>query len=128
MQPVARRVEMSTGSSEHRVSPVIATAQVNLDKLQAQGAQIQAHKTSTPNQHQQVKQEPDNQPQISAGHNNQNNNTNFNKYQDTPQIDESKSLEKGICSRTHGLTGFRFDGSDVGTPEHASSPSTSSER
>ncbi|CAG5091105.1 Oidioi.mRNA.OKI2018_I69.PAR.g12857.t1.cds [Oikopleura dioica] len=99
VQPVARRMEMSNaGSGEQRVSPVIATAQVNLDKLQAQGAQIQAHKTATPN-NQQVKQEPDNQPQISAGHNNQNNNTNFNK----------------------------FDGSDVGTPEHASSPSTSSE-
>lgn len=91
---VARRVERSVATNE-RLSPVIATAQVNLDKLQSRN-QNQSNNNS------QVKQEPENAGLLQSGHNNQNQNqasNNFNK----------------------------FDGSDVGTPENASSPSTSSE-
>jgi len=92
---VARRVERSVATSE-RLSPVIATAQVNLDKLQARNQNNQ-------NNNNQVKQEPENAAVLQSGQNSHNNqsqaNNNFNK----------------------------FDGSDVGTPENASSPSTSSE-
>ena len=118
---VARRVERSVATNE-RLSPVIATAQVNLDKLQARNQNNQSNNSNNS----QVKQEPENAGLLQSAHNNQNQaNNNFNKYQ---SLENNQSLENGICARTHGLTGFRFDGSDVGTPENASSPSTSSER
>jgi len=92
---VARRVERSVATNE-RLSPVIATAQVNLDKLQARNQNNQSNNSNNS----QVKQEPENAGLLQSAHNNQNQaNNNFNK----------------------------FDGSDVGTPENASSPSTSSE-
>lgn len=92
---MARRVERSVTTNE-RLSPVIATAQVNLDKLQARNSNNQNNQSNKS----QVKQEPENAALLQSAHNNQNqSNNNFNK----------------------------FDGSDVGTPENASSPSTSSE-
>ena len=89
---------------------------------------MQSRNQNQSNNNSQVKQEPENAGLLQSGHNNQNQNqasNNFNKYQ---SLENKLSLENGICARTHGLTGFRFDGSDVGTPENASSPSTSSER
>ncbi|CBY33549.1 unnamed protein product [Oikopleura dioica] len=92
---MARRVERSVTTNE-RLSPVIATAQVNLDKLQARNSSNQNNQSNKSP----VKQEPENAALLQSAHNNQNqSNNNFNK----------------------------FDGSDVGTPENASSPSTSSE-
>jgi len=118
---MARRVERSVTTNE-RLSPVIATAQVNLDKLQARNSSNQNNQSNKSP----VKQEPENAALLQSAHNNQNqSNNNFNKYQ---SFENNPSLENGICARTRGLTGFRFDGSDVGTPENASSPSTSSER
>ncbi|CBY38283.1 unnamed protein product [Oikopleura dioica] len=117
---MARRVERSVTTNE-RLSPVIATAQVNLDKLQARNSSNQNNQSNKSP----VKQEPENAALLQSAHNNQNqSNNNFNKYQ---SFENNPSLENGICARTRGLTGFRFDGSDVGTPENASSPSTSSE-